>query len=388
MRKFSIYEMFNIVLVCLFLSFFSTSSHTIFSYIGYGFMGILYMLSALGILNDIIAGINNRVFIAGTFVFVTVCVFLMNSNLSLESITNVIQLICIYIWVRFAQKLDLRKVNIRRLTGLNLFLMMLLYIMAGIRLYIGYDIMFHNYASIAPLALCMIVINFAFSKLFFEYKAINYLAYTPLLILCRGRNAIVCLIIFFVYYKFINIRTKKQKFIVFFLLVLIIYTVTIQYPLLYHTEIGNKLNALSFAYTHKYFFTGRQLIWRNILDVMKDHELLGYGTGTLYGTFFNDQRSAHNQYIQLYMQNGIIGIFILGIILYFIFSSIVKNKINVNCGTYEYSLCKISESFFVIMLIYNIFSVAMLQNSMVTANFFWFISTIGISNNVIPKQDS
>lgn len=386
MKQFRFYNSISFLIICLFFSFFSTSSYPYLSYLGYGFMAVLYVLSFVNIAYDVTRKVSLRVFLAAIFVGFAVILFMLNTNTLASGLTTIVQLLCIYAFVRYTQTIDMSIFSPKKFTTTNITLMIVFYLIAAIRLLYGVGIMFHNYASIAPLALCLTAFNFAIYKICPGYKSINFVGYLPLLILCRGRNAIICVIIFFVWYRFINIKTTRGKIFGFIVLLFVVYLITVQYPLLYHTELGNKLEALSFSYTKKSFFSGRQIIWRNILDLMSGHELLGYGTGTLYNSFYLDTRSAHNQYLQLYLQNGLVGLAFLLVVLYGLWNSIIKNKNHTIVGTKAYSLCKVSESFYVVMVIYNIFSVSMLQNSMTTANFFWFIVALGINQGTLKQS--
>lgn len=370
------------ILACLFFSFFSTSSNPLLSYVGYGFMAILYGLATISFFRELARGIPRKRFLTDVLFLGVLVVFLLNSNFSSSSLVSLVQLVCVYLWIRYSRLLNLTDVNLLRLSWTNIFLMVMFYLLAFIRLYLNMDFMFHNYASIAPLAMGMVVINFVFCKIVPGYKSFHYLGYLPLLVLCRSRNAMTCILLFFAYFRFITSKSRRAMLLIFCVLGIIIYLISIQYPLLYRTDLGDRLNELSIQYLHKSFFTGRQLIWRNILESMDGHEWMGYGTGVVYGNLFNDERSAHNQYLQMYLQNGFLGLLFLGIALFAVWNGIYKNKVGTVEGTDNYCLCKIAEGYFLIMLLYNIFSVAMLQNSMVSANFFWFIVALGLNHSL------
>lgn len=387
MKKLTLNRLNEIVVICLFFSFLTTSSFDSISYIGYIFMLILYSICSLNLLNDWISGITKGILVTEIFVFSVILLFLLNSNVSITSITTLFQLFFIFSLVRYTKSLDLKHFNSEWFSWANKILMLILYFFSIARIYFDVEIMFHNYASIGPLALCMVIFNFLLFKTVDGYSYINYIGYIPLLILCNGRNVIMCCLIFFLYFKFIDLKSRRGVFFSFLFLCAVIYLVSVEYPQLYGTDIGYKLNALSFSFTNKAFFSGRQLIWKNILYQMEGNELTGFGTGIFYGYFFDDQRSAHNQYLQLYLQNGILGISFLAIALFIMWSSVIKNKLNFKKGSIKYIKCHISESFFVVMVIYNIFSVAMLQNSMTIANFFWYILALGL-NSTIPKPKS
>ncbi|MBE3128638.1 MAG: O-antigen ligase family protein [Actinobacteria bacterium] len=85
----------------------------------------------------------------------------------------------------------------------------------------------------------------------------------------------------------------------------------------------------------------RLLIWKNTLNMIKDHPWLGSGIGTFKLKYQNYQADylqenpgeikywikageAHNEYLQIWAELGIIGLFLFLIIIYFFYDSIIK----------------------------------------------------------------
>lgn len=381
MFKINLSNSFYLIIICLFFSFLSTSSIAIISYIGYCFMGIVYILASLNLLVKLKKRLSVKWYIVTYGIVLILVLFTLNSPSISYSFSTVVQLLCIFLLVRYTQTINISCINKKVLSGLNCCLLIIFYFIVFVRIFAKIDIMFHNISSIGPLALCMTAINYCFWKGLPNYKAINFIGYIPLFIICKGRTSLICLLLFIIYCTIGGSKDHKHSTLIFIILFLVVYLITAQYPLLYRTPLGTKINEVSLKYTGKAFFSGRQSIWRKIFKLMEGHELLGYGTGVLYSQLSNDVRSAHNQYLQLYLQDGIIGLVLLGIVLYIIWKKICFNKNKYEHNSLTHSIILVSEAFFIVFVFYNIFSVGMLQNSMATANFMWFIVSLGLNEN-------
>lgn len=85
------------------------------------------------------------------------------------------------------------------------------------------------------------------------------------------------------------------------------------------TEIGNYLNLISQAYLEKNMYSGRQDYWSSILDSMNYYDFLfGKGSGLHPSSITHLSISAHNSYLQILFQNGVVSV--LSIVLFFYYS--------------------------------------------------------------------
>ena len=94
-------------------------------------------------------------------------------------------------------------------------------------------------------------------------------------------------------------------------------------------EKHNRLNGLS----------GRIVIWRNVFEIIKENPLLGvgpsntqsklnekYSTDPLGKEALNNSFNAHNQYLQSYLELGLIGFLIIVSIYFNVFLTAFKSK--------------------------------------------------------------
>lgn len=75
-----------------------------------------------------------------------------------------------------------------------------------------------------------------------------------------------------------------------------------------------------------YLFSNRDLIWKGALSIALNKPLLGHGVGTFKQTYplwdqLNDKGVGnwHNQFIQVYLETGVIGLFIYLLLIFYIY---------------------------------------------------------------------
>lgn len=194
---------------------------------------------------------------------------------------------------------------------------------------------------------------------------------------------LVALITVFVYMFWKRIIKNKFRYIAFLLLVfasiflfMIIYVYWYSNP----NSIVLIVNEFSRKVFGKNLYSGRQVLWSNVLVKIKDNLVWGYGTGVSGGALIESGISVHNLYLQLLVQNGILGLGSFLILLISIWMIFWKSR--------GHFLTRLSASFFIASIVHNTFELILLQNHMSMAFFQWFIFSIGASNsNLIKKND-
>ncbi len=178
----------------------------------------------------------------------------------------------------------------------------------------------------------------------------------------------------FVYLSWNKIIKSKSRYVIFLLLIFIsvflfmnIYINWFSNP----NSITMKIQEFSQKAFGKNLYSGRQKLWINVLDKIKDNLVWGYGTGVGGGALIEAGMSVHNLYLQLLVQNGILGLGSFLILLISIWMMFWKSRIEL--------LTRLSASFFIASIVHNTFELILLQNHMSMAFFQWFIFAIGIS---------
>lgn len=183
----------------------------------------------------------------------------------------------------------------------------------------------------------------------------------------------VALLIILIYYIFSNIKIKYVKNISCFIFVMLFF-LTVFYANITSFEWYDYLNNYSLIYFDKNIDSSRSLLWKESIGILSIKDVfIGRGTGTLPTLEHYINSSFHNTYLQLFMQNGIFGLFCVFNIFRIMWNRLTlgKNSEDVYLGL----------AIFTGILIYNIFETALLQNKMFLGIIQWFL--IGL---VINKE--
>ncbi|WLV24430.1 O-antigen ligase family protein [Aciduricibacillus chroicocephali] len=142
------------------------------------------------------------------------------------------------------------------------------------------------------------------------------------------------------------------------------------------TSIGNVLNDLSRSIFNKNLFSGRIEIWEQIFREIMAKPLLGHGVGADARMFTEQRLTAHNFYLQVLLENGIVGLVIMLLVLFGIWKLLNRNL--------ESFAARWSACFMLGLLVYENLELTMTQNNFSIAMFQWLIITFGIQ--FISKQ--
>lgn len=187
----------------------------------------------------------------------------------------------------------------------------------------------------------------------------------------RSSIMIVSLVIFnLIIFRFIS-KNRLRWNLYYILIITSILSITYISPLLGNYSFFTKLNLFVFELTGKNLLSGRNFIWQESIHLISQRPLLGYGTGTLLSNISNINFSAHNLYIQVAIQNGIIGLSLFLILLWGIWNALYYKKSD--------SIIRLSACFFVGILVQNMFEVTLTQNNVSFAIIQWFIISVGVS---------
>ena len=220
---------------------------------------------------------------------------------------------------------------------------------------------------------------------------------TPLLLFYYNRNnraIIISIVIFILYFIYATGARSSLLALCIMLLLVVIPTISLKkyisytimaltalftYIYLYiaHTELGRALNVVSQQYFHKNLFSGRQIIWNNILDLICQKPIFGYGISENSFSVLNMGLSAHNWYLQITFQTGIFGLsIILLIIMYIYHEYIYRNMI------FQYSVLA---AFVPAFLFQELFEVMLTQNHLAIGLIVWFILGMGCNRSLYHK---
>lgn len=186
----------------------------------------------------------------------------------------------------------------------------------------------------------------------------------------------VMLSIFFIlltYFLWNKIIKSKIIFKLFFgTVVAFCYIFTVIYPNLQNYLPNYEyLNYQMIRYTGKSIHSGRDTIWSLLIDVIKQKPFFGYGSGAVPSDYIQSSLSAHNLYLQISLQVGLIGLIIFVIFLYSVWKIFWSNRLD--------KKVKFSATFFIGIVTYQLSEVSLTQNNFTFALIQWLIIGVGLS---------
>lgn len=157
----------------------------------------------------------------------------------------------------------------------------------------------------------------------------------------------------------------------FWALVISVFLVTIIYMNAHTFSWYSTLNNLSIYAFNKNIDSSRPFLWKISVESLKWWQvIIGSGTGRLPDIVRYAEASFHNSYIQLLMQNGILGLLCLVTILYLLWKKLTRHA--------EDRVIQLVLAVFVGILIYNCFETTLLQNKAFMGMIEWLAISMGI----------
>lgn len=141
------------------------------------------------------------------------------------------------------------------------------------------------------------------------WKFVFFVLGVCVILLTDSRTSFLAYLSATLFYMFSHIiyRNRVIYYSVFFILIgfsgMVIY-VTISEQLYIFLEYSQKISS-------KNIESGRNVIWSIVYDYISDRPMLGHGGGIMLSNLYNIELSAHNLYLQIALQVGIIGLSLL-----------------------------------------------------------------------------
>lgn len=270
---------------------------------------------------------------------------------------------------------------LKLIASLLIIVSFLLYVIQkGPKVFYGFYNHFNTLGTIIMLCMMLIAIpiDYKLKKKYIFLKLIIMILGFFVLIVSTNRSALLTVLIFYVILLARKIFKNSKIFyrIVFICMTIFILWFIIIYPNLYGTSLGNQLEQMSRIYFNKNFYSGRQIIWKEIINAMEGKEILGYGLSMIPEKIYKTSFSSHNLYLQTYLQGGILNVAALVIFIISIFSAFISEK------NIKYKAFNIA--FLLGLIFHECFEVTLLQNQMNIAIIYWMI--IGLIINLGNKE--
>jgi O-antigen ligase len=139
---------------------------------------------------------------------------------------------------------------------------------------------------------------------------------------------------------------------------------------------GWRLQALSVQLTGQNLFSGRQLFWDDLWSAILERPWLGHGAGATAEAITGLAWSAHNWYIQTALQVGFVGLALLLLFLWAVWSRLRSGRDDV--------ATRLAAAYFAGLLIHQVFETSLTQANLATGFILWLIVAIGLSRAAKP----
>lgn len=167
------------------------------------------------------------------------------------------------------------------------------------------------------------------------------------------------------------INNKKFNTTIFIALVLVCFTVPYVYMELYSPSssftmrLSNYLQLSSRQLTGSRFFSGRHIIWPNVLHVISEVPIFGGGVGFNPSEIYDTTQSAHNLFLFLRLEQGLVGLCCFVLLI----KSIWNDYNNRLSGSIKVSV----QAIFVALMIQQTFSLGLLGGKGTFSFFSWAV---------------
>lgn len=214
-----------------------------------------------------------------------------------------------------------------------------------------------------------------------QHKYLISIAVCLLLIFFSGARASLLAAVVFIILEilFKNRLIAKRANILFLIEAIILFAFVIVYPMLMTLDIGSTLDEYSHQYFGKNFFSGRQVLWVDLIEKIVQSPIIGYGLSA-DPEIAGFTKSSHNLYIQTALQSGLVGLALLVLVIVCIYRRLSKIEVR----PYR----RLSTCFIMAVLVHESFEICLTQNAIAFGFMMWFMMGIGcnlsfekVSNN-------
>jgi len=144
-------------------------------------------------------------------------------------------------------------------------------------------------------------------------------------------------------------------------------------------SIFDSLREIAQRYSGAELYSGRELLWPMVLDHISQKPIFGWGAGfreeEILSDFLGEATHAHNLYLAVALQTGIMGLVLLFGVLYSIWSIY-------RCPNSD-RVVRLSAAFFVGILFHQWFELSLTQNNVSVGVLFWTIIGLGMNRALL-----
>lgn len=234
----------------------------------------------------------------------------------------------------------------------------------------------NNTATFLFLLLFFQVIGMKYSGLIVKIYLLTSILLNSILIYATTSRGIYITVIVILGSWLILKFSKKMFSYLFFVIMIFNFVFVGTYVYLSQTKYAQNLTEWSLNYLKKPFFSGREKIWGDVFNYGMESPLIGHEVGIKPKEYLADfpYDHAHNQYLQIFVESGIIGLGSFLIVLYVIWKTYQKN---LDSNMVQWSAC-----FFLGILFYQNMELSLFLDFPSYVYLQWFIIGIGVSKAI------
>lgn len=346
-----------LIFLLVFVSFFSLSENLLLSYVfrtvfvfSLGLCSLFFVVIFFDL--PALRGMV-RIYLFTALVFLLYAFAVLgNGGDPVRAIANGLQfmfsMVVIYLSYSYSKKYGVKGISGIALLFLLISIFLLVYHLGEGRMF------FQNPNTLGMISYLMIC-----SMLFFR-RRLWLLAWSfglALVLISGSRASLLGLMIFSITYVLFPLILRLRLTAVYFFsfvfatFVLLLFSVGILFP-----ELTEQLNQISRDMFQKNLDSGRNSMWITLIELMVGYEVWGRGGGVQIKDISDIEYSAHNLYLQVYMQVGVFGVIMLIGLLFSIWKFVFS-------GSDDYKV-RVAGSAFMGLLVINCFEVTLFQNNL------------------------
>lgn len=373
-REKGIYINYLLVLL-IFISFYNMSNN-VFRCLGLLSIGIVFFISILQLLRGTtrfgIKRLMTKPIIYSQFI---ICSYIITFFLdfSIYNLRTIIQFILLWLYLLSLVNIDFSKTRYRKLSFVFFIILLMCYIPIILgygQTPIGYKAVFSTTTFLGIFSLLLMELSFlAYKGSGNKVFILHSILFLILITLAQTRAALLGASIIICTYAVLSakkIRAFTWKLTKNGLIGMIISLVVI-YPNLDKFSWYPELSQFVYNVTGKILMSGRNIIWADAVDLIKESPLFGHG----FGAFSNFNISPHNSYLGIGIQSGLFGLTSIALFINSLFNIMYKYR--------QEQIVKTCTCFFVGNLVVCSFEVMLFQGQLVLSLLLWLIVAIGVS---------
>ncbi|MGY0691402.1 O-antigen ligase family protein [Virgibacillus sp. FSP13] len=250
----------------------------------------------------------------------------------------------------------------------------------------GFKSVFRNENYLGVLLFSMLyfnILSIKYSRRFERSFFTGILFITAVLIMASGSRSVLIGIAVAVF-GWVIMKKFRSKFSYLIYIVLfgnLLFIAT--YVKLKNTSLGHMLNEWSRSLFEKNLFSGRVEIWEGVIHAILKKPWFGHGVGIRASDVTDINLTAHNLYLQLFLEVGAVGV-----IFFFAFIIGIWKLLNARLDHY---VSRWSACFMLGILVYETLELTLFQNNYSIAMLQWLTITFGVSfvdNDKIAKKSN